>query len=122
LEYYKRRKNYLINKIEDDMLLLSNKIKFIKYIINRKLKINNQPKIDIIKVLDKYGFNKINNNYDYLLSMPIYSLTMEKVKELDNKYKLMVDELNKIKIVTEGKMWLGDLKELKKYIINNKIF
>jgi DNA topoisomerase-2 len=122
LEYYKRRKNYLINKIEDGMLLLSNKIKFIKYIINRKLKVNNQPKNDIINFLDKYGFNKINNNYDYLLSMPIYSLTMEKVKELDNKYKLMVDELNKIKNTTEGKMWLGDLKELKKYIINNKIF
>ena len=82
LKYYQKRKDYLINKISDELSVLSNKARFIKAIIDGKLKINNVPKSQIVSYLDKNKFDQINGSYSYLLSMPIHTLTREKYEEL----------------------------------------
>ena len=44
LGWYQTRKDYLINKTEKQLALVTNKARFIKDIIDGKLKINNVPK------------------------------------------------------------------------------
>lgn len=113
---YKHRKNYLLSLLDDKIYELSNKAKFIKMIIDKKLIVNNRKKTLIEKDLKKNKFGLIDNSYDYLLRMPIYSLTKEKYDELmalfDNKTKERA-LLKKTKIEN---MWLEDLQELKRNI------
>jgi DNA topoisomerase II len=128
LGWYKKRKNYLIDKLNNELIYLDSRIKFILDIIENKLKINNRKKEDIEEYLENNSYpkkqneieGKIKNNYDYLIKMPIWNLTYEKkeelLKELNNKKEILSEIENK----TIEKMWLEDLeifeKEYEKYI------
>lgn len=85
IEYYHIRKSYLLNKYQDIIKTLSNKARFIKMIIDKQIIITQTPKNEIIAQLDKFNFDKNNDNYDYLLNMPLYSLSKEKVEQLMNE-------------------------------------
>lgn len=116
LGFYQKRKDYLIKKITDELLVLSNRARFIKLIIEGKLKINNVPRAQVVSELESLKFDKVNDSYTYLLSMPIHTLTREKYEELlldqDKKKK----ELDLIKSADPSDMYKEDLKELKKAI------
>ena len=114
LTWYQKRKDYLINKYIDEYKILSNKAKFIHNIIQKKLNVNNQPKIEIVKYLETNKFDKINGSFDYLIGMPIYSLTKERYEELlkqCEERKQLIDDTKK-KDVKD--MYIDDLDELKK--------
>ena len=59
------------------------------------------------------------HEFDYLLSMPIWNLTMEKKDEILKQQKTKVDELAKLKAKTPSILWQDDLNqflnELDKY-------
>ena len=114
LNFYQKRKEYLLSKMGKDLKILNNKIVFIKSILDNKLKINNRHKQDIIENLETLKLDKIDESYDYLLKLPIYTLTKEvyeKLKfDLDDK-KHEIDKLTETDIKT---MYLSDLSELKK--------
>ena len=50
--------------------------------------------------------------YDYLLSMPLWSMTIEKVEELENQKRTKEDELNRLKTMKLTDMWKLDLDKL----------
>ena len=83
-EYYNLRKMNIIKVLEEEIKYLSMKIRFIKEFDSGKLKINNQTKVMIIEQLEKGDYSMKDGNYDYLLKMPIYNLTKEKIDEFDN--------------------------------------
>lgn len=56
LNAYKRRKEYLVSKIERDLEILSNKKKFILAVINEQLRIRNAKRKDLIKELHVHGY------------------------------------------------------------------
>jgi DNA gyrase/topoisomerase IV subunit A len=114
LKYYQKRKEYLIDKISQELLLLSNKARFIKYIIDGKLKINNVPRKNIILFLQTADFDEINGSYSYLLSMAIHTLTKEKYEELLLQESEKKKELEEVKKSNPKDMYRQDLRELKK--------
>ena len=114
LVFYQKRKDFLIDKLTKELRVLAFKAKFIKSIIDKKLVVNNVKKEVIIKWLDENKFEKIDDSYNYLLNMPIYSLTNEKYMELMKNAKDKKDELDLIKKKEPKEMYLTDLNELKK--------
>ena len=83
LRYYDLRKKYLLKSLEDNLQKLSSKYLFIKAIVDKTLVVSNKKKDEIVKQLEKMPkICKINDSYDYLLAMPIHSLTKEKLEEL----------------------------------------
>lgn len=78
LKFYDMRKAYLLSQLEKSISKMSNRAKFIKLIIEGKLKVNNRPKAEIITDLEKQKLEKNDDSFDYLLGMPIHSLTKEK--------------------------------------------
>lgn len=116
LLFYRKRKEYLIDTLEKELLFISNKARFIKLIIENKLKINNIPKQDIIKSLGLLNFSKIDGSYAYLLSMPIYSLTKEKYKDLLIQESVKNEELLQIRKILPLDMYKKDLNDLKKVL------
>jgi DNA topoisomerase-2 len=114
LVFYQKRKDYLIEKLSKELRVLAFKAKFIKSIIDKKLVVNNVKKEVIIKWLDENKFEKIDESYNYLLNMPIYSLTNERYMELMKSAKDKKEELDLIKEKEPKEMYLTDLNELKK--------
>ena len=116
IKYYEKRKEYLINKWNDELDVINMKAKFIKSIIDKKLTINNKPKDEIVSWLSKNDYKLIDDSYNYLLSMPIYSLTKEKYEELLQKAKAKKEQIVEFMKKGTKEMYLEDLYELKKKI------
>ena len=114
LVFYQKRKDFLIDKLSKELRVLAFKAKFIKSIIDKKLVVNNVKKEVIIKWLEENKFEKIDGSYNYLLNMPIYSLTNERYMELMKNAKDKKEELDLIKEKEPKEMYLTDLNELKK--------
>ena len=116
LTWYQKRKDYLVDRLGKELKEMCFKAKFIKSIIDKKLVVNNTPKETIVKWLDENKFETIDGNYNYLLNMPIYSLTKERYEELMNKARSKKDELDDMKGRDPKDMYLQDLQELKRKI------
>ena len=116
LGYYQKRKDYLIDKYTKELGELSWRAKFIKSIIDKKLVVNNTPKDKIVSWLEDNGFEKMNNDYGYLLSMPIWNLTKERYDDLMSKVKMKKELLDETRGLVLKDMYLNDLQELKKKI------
>ena len=114
LLFYQKRKDFLLSKMNKDLKILSNRGRFIKAILDGKIKVNNVPKSDIIIKIEAIGLDKIDDSYDYLLRMPIYSLTKEIFEKLKEDFTSKKDEIKKIESTLPKDMYLEDLTELKK--------
>ena len=114
LKYLQKRIDYIIGKISEDIRLDVSRYLFIKAIIDGELIVNKRKKSQIEKDLEKFDkIIKKDDSYDYLLSMPIYSLTEEKMNSLLEKIKAKKEELDYYKTTTPEKEWLKDLELIK---------
>ena len=116
LGWYQTRKDYLIDKTEKQLSLVTNKARFIKDIIDGKLKINNVPKEKIVTYLKTNAYDTVHGSYDYLLSMAIHSLTKERYEKLLLEKEGCIIALKTLKATDPKEMYLGDLKKLKQSI------
>jgi DNA topoisomerase-2 len=114
LTFYEKRKQFIIDTLNQELITISNKARFIKLIIEGKLKINNVPRKDIILYLQTADFDEVNGSYQYLLSMPIHSLTKETYEDLLRAESQKEKELEEIKKKEPIQMYKEDLQELKK--------
>jgi len=78
--------------------------------------INNKMKSEIVDQLGSLGIEKMEDNYDYLLRMPIHSLTKETFDKIKEDFTNKKSDLNKIKSTLPKDMYLSDLSELKNKI------
>ena len=114
LSYYHKRKAFMLAKMNHDLKILSNRGRFIKAILDEKLKINNVSKALIIEGIVEMNLDKIDDSYDYLLRMPIYSLTKELFEKLKEDFTTKKGEIKKLEETDPKDMYLDDLNDLKK--------
>jgi len=114
LHYYDKRKQFLLDKMKHDLLVLANRGRFIKAILDGKLEVKNVLKEKLIKDIEVLGLDKIDDSFDYLLRMPIWSLTKEMFEKLKQDFKDKKEEMEKLTLVDPKDMYLTDLSELKK--------
>ena len=132
LHYYELRRLNLIKILEQDLFLLSTRARFILDVINDVVKVRNIPKADIIKRLEELKYPKMVANgiglvsldkmtpkqfsdasygsYDFLIGMPIYNLTKEKVEDLLNEKTDLEEKLAILQSKTDKTLWEEDLK------------
>jgi DNA topoisomerase II len=116
-EFYFKRKRYIINKLEKDLKHISNKVRFVQENIDKKINIMNVEEEDLIKELEKKGYDKECKNeegdggYNYLLSLQARSFTKNKVKQLKNDLENIKIKLDKTIKTNEKQMWLNDLEQ-----------
>ena len=117
--YYKKRKEYLLLKLEKTYLIYKNKCKYIYNILNDVIDLRKKSKQEIISILNKNKFDVIDDDveFKYLLKMPMDSVSQENIDDLTNKLRTIEVELNKLKTLTINQLWLNDLLELKKQFL-----
>jgi DNA gyrase/topoisomerase IV subunit B len=122
IEYYKLRRNHLIKCLDNDLLILNSKIRFINAYMNGDLDINRKTKSFIIQLLEDKKYPKITSNessepcFDYLIRMQLISLSFEKIKELELERDSKQTQLTVLKSKTDKDLWKDDLDKLSKMI------
>lgn len=109
LEYNSKRKTHLIDEYNKELRILKNKIRFLREIIDNVLQIYNKPKDIIEKILVSRDYDKIENSYMYLISMPIHSFTKEKIESLNTKHDSVLEKISNIKSKTKEDILLDDI-------------
>lgn len=130
--FYDERKKHMVSTMEEELRLLSVRAQFINDIINKKIKINNIPRAEIVAQLEKRDYPKMldnklislellikkskaeqeNANYNFLVNMAIYNLTKEKVEELNSQKDTVADSLEKLRNTSVSQLWNKDLDDL----------
>ena len=124
LDLYKQRRQWQLNILEFQLKLISYKVKFILMIINNEIDIHNKKKYEIELMLENNNFPRLGKSnddqkisYDYLLTMPLYNLTNEKIEDLKKQRQDKEIEYNELLNKTEKMIWLEELNLLEqKYI------
>jgi DNA topoisomerase-2 len=115
LELYAKRREFQLNELKDELDMISNKTRFILMVVNDELIISKRKRGEIEDDLEENDFKKmgVNNTYDYLLNMPIYQLTFEKIEELKKQKDIKETEYNKLNKMKPHDIWKDELIELK---------
>lgn len=117
IQKYQDRKDELLRHLEHELKVLKYKILFIQNILDNIIIIHRKRKDEIINKLIELEFPELANDvdgspsYDYLTNMSLFSLTQDKIEELDNKYKNKQDEIETIKNTTVFEFWTKELDE-----------
>lgn len=140
LGVYEKRRFHILAALEHDVMVLSNKQRFIKLVIDGKLKVAKRKKVELMAELKKLKFDpvykgndnepnssddeeeedderstesgKLEKGYDYLLSMPLWSLTAEKITQLGDQKDKKISERDEMKRTTPSELWEKDLVKL----------
>lgn len=126
IEMYVERKKYMTKDLENKMNILNYKVKFIKDYINDKIVLKGVQGDQVIEKLVKLGYPKLsynaqeenddNKTYTYLTSMQIWSLTREKIDELEKECEKANNEYNLYLNTPVETLWKNEIMEfLEKY-------
>jgi DNA topoisomerase-2 len=111
LEFYLKRKEKLLKDINEDISILENKVQFIRSVVSEDLRIQNFTKAKIIEYLESNKFMKVEDSFDYLLRLPIYNLTKDKVEELVGSLEQKKLEYTRIEKLCVKEWWTTELDE-----------
>jgi DNA topoisomerase-2 len=128
LVYYGTRKAYLIDVLEKELVVLSNKVRYIQEVLSGSIDLRKKKKDDIIKLLQDKGYDKItvqelvvDEEYKYLVKMPMDTVSEENVDKLMNEHKRKQQELAEIKATSCQQMWLRELFALEQEYVNYRL-
>ncbi|KAJ3035696.1 DNA topoisomerase 2 [Rhizophlyctis rosea] len=133
--YYQKRKDHLLETLNNELIKCDNKVRFVTEIIKGELVVQNKKRAALLQELrarkyDPFFKNKVEqdegdegeedsederaggNGYDYLLSMPIWNLTMEKVEKLKKEQEQRRQEVEVLSRRTINDLWRADLDTL----------
>lgn len=113
-DYYAQRKDYIILKLNAELKTLSAKARFIQYNLDDTIDLRKKSKDEIFTILTNFKFDLgENGDFNYLIKMPMDSVSKENVEKLMKEHEQKKAELETIKAQTLEEMWLKELEELK---------
>lgn len=125
-EYYQKRKEHLLGQLTFDLARVENRVRFVTEIITGSLIVQNRKRKDLLQDLKERKYFTIfktqsgptddedqaeasDHGYNYLLSMPIWNLTMEKVELLMKEKALMEAQVKTLIGQTPIDLWEADM-------------
>jgi len=122
LKLYGSRKEYMISALEKELVMLSNKARYIKENLDGTIDLRKKKKEEVNAMLLAKGYNIMDGDtdYKYLVKMPMDSVTEENVNKLLKDKGNKEVELETIKNTTIQQMWNKELDHLKVQYIEYK--
>lgn len=123
-KYYILRKNFQQGDLEQQMKTISNKSRYIKMILEDVIDLRRKKKDVIDEMLTNHNFDKQNDgtkdNFNYLIKMPMDSVSYENIEKLNNEHARIQEHLTTITKTSIFTMWMNELEELKKALMDEK--
>ena len=139
LEFYIKRKEYILKRLERELKILASKVRFINDVVEERLKIGKKKKDELKEYLETNNYPKIcekkktfessedeedsgigevdmynddeEGTYDYLLRMPVYTLTIDNREDILKQKNNKENEIETLKNKTVKKIWEDELNE-----------
>lgn len=108
-KYYIKRQKYICDKLSNELNVLNAKIKFVTDIIEDKIIVFKQTMEFIVSQLEKSGYPKISNSYEYLTNMKIHSFSSDTLEKLTNTRDKINEEYKTVKNYSLRNFWENDI-------------
>ena len=121
--FYEKRKRHLITSLERALQMLENKSKFLNIILSRKLRMEDVQEDDVrLRLQRDHHIRPLdaNDDFGYLLNMPIRNMTKTKLAELESNILSTQRELEMLRKTTVGQLWKSDLNSFKEAMDKRK--
>ena len=116
LQYYDKRKTYLVNMLTKELLVISNKCRFITEILAGTIDMRGKKTEQINQMLRDKKYNTADDNdecdFKYLTKMPMDGVSTENVDRLNALHAERQTELNTIRETPIQQTWLTELEKL----------
>jgi DNA topoisomerase-2 len=109
LNLYTKRKEYQLNLLSEQIKRITSKCKFIVDIIEQHIIIQKRTKENIIQQLVDSNYSMEQGSFDYLLKLPIYTLSQEEIDKLMKEQNNLTEEYNDLENKTIVQLWLDEL-------------
>lgn len=114
LAAYQRRKDYLVAALEQRMMVLSNKARYIEYNLIDKIDLRRKTADTVHAMLEQHNFDKVDGDYKYLVKMPMDSVTVENVDKLRKERDTCKAELDDLLATSLEQLWMRELDVLER--------
>lgn len=116
LDLYQKRKDYMVDALSKELLVLSNKSRYISELLAGTIDFRNKKKEAVIQMLNEKKYSVMNDDeeFKYLTKLPLDSVTEENVARLNKEHADKVAELDYVKTTSTCEMWLKELDVLEK--------
>lgn len=114
LDIYEKRRLNIVKEIQEELRKKTLKYMFIEDVVEKRLELRNRPKAEIHEYMTAKGYpcNKKRDGDDFL-TIPIGTITREKVNKLKKEIGELNAKLQYYMTVLPEDIWLSDLDELK---------
>ena len=120
IEYYQKRKAYLVDALRKELLVLSNRARYISEILDDTIDLRRKTTTMMVQILKdrKYDMQQGDDGdlgstgYKYLLKLPMDSVSEENVEKLRTEKEKKEKELIHLESKTTQNLWQDDLVEL----------
>ena len=119
-DLYQKRKAHLIKDMESKLVKLSNRARYIQETLASKIDLRRKTSLQVNELLMAMNFAKIDDDFKYLVKMPMDSVTEENVAHIMKEKDTMEKELAILRSTTVETMWLHELNVLDKEYDNYK--
>jgi DNA topoisomerase-2 len=115
-EMYQTRKDFMIDALTKELVLLSNKARYIKENLDSTIDLRKKSKAQVSEMLKTKGYSMIDEDeeYKYLVKLPMDSVTEENVQKIFKEQENKSAELETVKNTSPNQMWSGELNNLKR--------
>ena len=113
LEAYNDRKNCLLQNLEEELIILENKIRFISSVINDEIIVHKLPENSLIQILKEKEFYYCKKQkFDYLINISFRQTCQDNIAKLNLLYKKKKEFYDKYKNTSIQDIYLEELKDL----------
>jgi DNA topoisomerase-2 len=123
---YVRRKEYQLAALNNNLMILNSKKRFIDDVMNDHIVIFKRKKVDIIADLVSSEYihvqsNKVvttvdKNTYDYLIKMSLYLFTQDEIDKLETEIDKLQSEYDELDKLSVEDIWLSECDKLLKNV------
>jgi len=114
LQLYQARKDFLVNAIEKELGVLSNKAKYLEEVLNGTIDLRRKSRAEVGDMMLMRGYDVVDgdSDYKYLTKMPMDSVTTENVTKTIRDFQSKEAELEIVKMTSNTEMWIQELSLL----------
>ena len=117
MKTYEKRKAYLVRNMENRLVKLSNRARYIQETLKGAIDLRRKNSSQVNELLSSMNFIKIDDDYKYLIKMPMDSVTDENVSSIMKEKADTEMELATLKNTTLEQMWSNELITLKEHYL-----
>jgi DNA topoisomerase-2 len=113
LAYYEVRRRAMLKRLDETQCLLSNKARYINELLNDTIDLRKKKKDAIHAMLASKDYDVVDEDYKYLIKMPMDSVSEESVEKLLSEKSQNEARIAELNATTNKMMWIKEIGELR---------